>query len=34
MGSRTNCSKINGFPGTQGTHAKGATDIEYLGAAS
>ena len=27
MGSGTHCSKINGFPGTHGTHANEATDI-------
>ena len=26
MGSGTHCSKINGFLGTHGTHANGATD--------
>ena len=25
MGSGTHCSKIDGFPGTHGTHANGAT---------
>ena len=25
-GSGTHCSKIDGFPGTYGTHANGATD--------
>ena len=27
MGSGTHCSKIDGFPGTHGTHANGATAI-------
>ena len=26
MGSGTHCSKTDGFPGTHGTHANGATD--------
>jgi len=26
MGSGTHCSKFDSFPGTQGTHANGATD--------
>jgi len=26
--SRTHCSKIDGFPGTNGTHANGATGLE------
>ena len=30
MGSGTHCSKINGFPGTQGTHANGATKMRSL----
>ena len=29
MSSGTQCSKINGFPGTQGTHANGATDESW-----
>ena len=31
MGSRTHCSKIDGFPATQGTHANGATDAKKFG---
>ena len=27
MGSRTHCSKIDGFLGTHGTHANGATAV-------
>jgi len=27
MGSGTHCSKTDGFPGTHGTHANGATAI-------
>ena len=27
MGSGTHCLKIDGFPGTHGTHANGATEL-------
>ena len=27
MGSGTHCSKTDGFPGTHGTHANGATEV-------
>ena len=30
MGSGTHCSKTDGFPGTHGTHANGATDSDRL----
>ena len=29
MGSRSHCSKIDGFPETHGTHANGATADSY-----
>ena len=29
MGSGTHCSKIDGFPGTHGTHANRATAVQY-----
>jgi len=30
MGSRTHCSKTDGFPGTHGTHANEATAFHHL----